>query len=1134
MARSLYGQPPHSGTDAPMRAAESGNHQSQPVWADVVRKTEPNIQHIAAVAATNPQGHLLFQKRRDNGKWTNPAGHLDPGETAEQGVRRELLEETDLVPHRCEYLGSGSIPVKNLIVHCYRAHVDGVPSARNDPDQEAVEFRWVDCSQGLPTEIANNLHSPDNVLLKLLGLQDDVLEKGAMQRLAPFKPTSPISGGYEHTIPVDNLYDWQVNHVPGARDAIPRLEGPARDRALHKLHAAASAVRRGPSGEREFLLHRTMGDNEAIATQKNGKITHDRNSSWTPDATALSGIIGNHTVSAWIPESKIVTIPKQLGRMNLWDGIRAKVLPGGSNEYSHEHEVIVAPHSSDVHRHIVGSRDLTGYELEEALKSDPLEKGAMHRLAPFKPQDPNQRLDPTEESLLARWQGPDREPDDRGAGNSNMSTPARLRALHHLSARTRVRQNPETGEHEFLLHRGMSAEEYRHSTNPVNITHDKVISGNKKPDGMINHSESTSWTPRYDLARMFAYDYAGGDLTEPGYKKGINMNIASAWVPASAIAMIPKQYGALDTAADLHEPEDYKPRIGANDYGREHEVILYGDHNSTLATPEEVQSTTTPLKTVHGRINVAGVNEGVLAHLPASEKVQVLRTRFGKSEPLQKAPAIWQDSRQRLEEFADDNLRIPSENLVHEAVHQLQPNLWVHKFSELQAFKLVPGSTRKLTEYRMTNSQYPRQGQILGILGGTAHQDRKVKKFRVSSIAVDQKHRRAGLARVLYHHMLKDNGGHAESDTLVSPDAQGFYEGLARDKRFKVKLRQTGRGADSDTRHEVRLNKSLKSAFMALAAAGAMHAGTADAPEPGIQPRQELVAATPQPVKPKWTPAGLHPELYPIAHLESNMGRNVNHVAHSKGPFHTAYGALAMKPVTAFEQYHHDPHLKTMFPSISDENQFVDEFKTNSLFYNSIASAHWQHLKKVFGGNIHRAAFAWRFGQTAAHDASDADVLGSGYVKAFDKFSNRLKSKEELAKGMRVEHYSGVGGLKTLDPRKQGTGMPGKEAQRTDRIPRTFVYAAGAKPEGHIGTLPHKYEAELDPGINLYDMGKDSLGLLKPRKRQTNYGIIHEPVDLSVVERKIRRLGFHGYRNYNESVPDAIALFGKTPVKQVK
>lgn len=96
------------------------------------------------------------------------------------------------------------------------------------------------------------------------------------------------------------------------------------------------------------------------------------------------------------------------------------------------------------------------------------------------------------------------------------------------------------------------------------------------------------------------------------------------------------------------------------------------------------------------------------------------------------------------------------------------------------------------------------------------------------------------------------------------------------------------------------------------------------------------------------------------------------------------------------------------------------------------------------------------------------------------------------------------------------------------------MYTAGAKPESHIGTLPHKYEAELDPGINLYDMSKDPLGLLKPKKRQTNYGIIHEPVDLSAVEKKIRRLGYHGYKSYSENVPDAIALFSRTPVKQIR
>ena len=40
----------------------------------------------------------------------------------------------------------------------------------------------------------------------------------------------------------------------------------------------------------------------------------------------------------------------------------------------------------------------------------------------------------------------------------------------------------------------------------------------------------------------------------------------------------------------------------------------------------------------------------------------------------------------------------------------------------------------------------------------------------------------------------------------------------------------------------------------------------------------------------------------------------------------------------------------------------------------------------------------------------------------------------------------------------------------------------------------------------------------------------NEP-DLDAIERKLIRMGYHGYRGYNASVPNAIAIFGRVPVK---
>jgi ADP-ribose pyrophosphatase YjhB (NUDIX family) len=52
--------------------------------------------HAVAVAGVvvDDAGRVLVVQRRDNGRWEAPGGVLELGETFEQGVRREVEEET--------------------------------------------------------------------------------------------------------------------------------------------------------------------------------------------------------------------------------------------------------------------------------------------------------------------------------------------------------------------------------------------------------------------------------------------------------------------------------------------------------------------------------------------------------------------------------------------------------------------------------------------------------------------------------------------------------------------------------------------------------------------------------------------------------------------------------------------------------------------------------------------------------------------------------------------------------------------------------------------------------------------------------------------------------------------------------
>lgn len=122
-------------------------------------------EQVASVAVFRADGSLLFGKRRDNGRWTTPGGHLNPGESPEAGARRELREEAG-IDAEVERIGHGR--VGDYTVHCYRASVaDEEPDASGDPDEEVAEWRWYQKDAYLRERPP--LHAPRNVLLHLIG-----------------------------------------------------------------------------------------------------------------------------------------------------------------------------------------------------------------------------------------------------------------------------------------------------------------------------------------------------------------------------------------------------------------------------------------------------------------------------------------------------------------------------------------------------------------------------------------------------------------------------------------------------------------------------------------------------------------------------------------------------------------------------------------------------------------------------------------------------------------------------------------------------------------------------------------------------------------------------------------------------
>lgn len=182
-------------------------------------------------------------------------------------------------------------------------------------------------------------------------------------------------------------------------------------------------------------------------------------------------------------------------------------------------------------------------DLEKLIKTEKLEKGSRQRKMPF---DPVNNVSDQERESVQNWsEGQD---FDAKQNMPEMNPNARKRHLMRIAQQTQTKVNPETGKMMYLMHRGMSGEEY-----------------NKLKESGFNKDYVSGFTPNYNIASEFSEAHNTGmrqpidedeqaELDEFGYftdemgqrnygKETLPRQVLSAWISEDDIQHIPQAIG---------------------------------------------------------------------------------------------------------------------------------------------------------------------------------------------------------------------------------------------------------------------------------------------------------------------------------------------------------------------------------------------------------------------------------------------------------------------------------------------------------------------------------------------------------------------------------------------------------------
>lgn len=114
--------------------------------AGQVNETPRHSVSVAAAIFDESGENVLLIRRRDNGNWEPPGGVLELNETIEDGLSREVREETGVEIEIGPLTGVYKNMTRGIVALVFRARlVSGVPG----PTSEVQEVAWRSAASGL-------------------------------------------------------------------------------------------------------------------------------------------------------------------------------------------------------------------------------------------------------------------------------------------------------------------------------------------------------------------------------------------------------------------------------------------------------------------------------------------------------------------------------------------------------------------------------------------------------------------------------------------------------------------------------------------------------------------------------------------------------------------------------------------------------------------------------------------------------------------------------------------------------------------------------------------------------------------------------------------------------------------------